>query len=105
MSEEQSFRKAAVGGFHRKDVIDYIEQLLIEQAACQKALAEKDAQIAALKEQVAALEQKIAGMESDREAAPAITGADEPEEVLKKVDRLLKCYLGADTAAEPGAEE
>ena len=90
MSEEQSFRKAAVGGFHRKDVIDYIEQLLIEQAACRKELAEKDEQIAALKNRVAALE-------AERETLPhVITGEEDPDEVLRKVDQLLKNYLGAE---------
>ena len=97
MSEEQSFRKAAVGGFHRKDVIDYIEQLLIAQADCQKKLAEKDEQITALKAQVAELKQRIADMESEREALPpVVTGEDGPEDVLKKVDQLLKCYLSAE---------
>ena len=90
MSEEKSFRKAAVGGFHRKDVIDYIEQLLIEQAACRDELAKKDELIAELKSRIAALE-------AEREAASAvITEEDDPEDVLKKVDQLLKNYLGAE---------
>ena len=97
MSEDRAFRKAAVGGFHRKDVIDYIEQLLIEQYACRKELAEKDEQIAALRERVAELERTIADMKAERDALPAVIPSEEdPDEVPKQVDRLLKSYLGAE---------
>ena len=97
MSEEQSFRKAAVGGFHRKDVIDYIEQLLIDQDAKQKELAEKDRQIAELQRQVAELQGRLDSMASDEPSPRAdVTGEEDPEEVLKKVDRILKNYLGAE---------
>ena len=97
MSEDRSFRKAAFGGFNRKDVIDYIEQLLIEQAENRKALVEKDEQLAALKEQLAALNSKMADMEDERgSASSVITDEDDPDTVLKKVDSLLKSYLGAE---------
>ena len=97
MSEDKSFRKAAVGGFNRKDVIDYIEQLLIEQAAEHRQLAEKDAQIAALKNRVAELENSCAARVGEQKAAPELfTGEDDPDAVFKKVDSLLKSYLGTE---------
>ncbi len=97
MSEEKSFRKATVGGFNRKDVIDYIEQLLIERAASQKELSEKDKKIAELENQINKLKHQITDIEYERESVSAIiTESDDPDTVLKKVDLILQSYLGSE---------
>ena len=49
------FRSAAIGGFHRQDVLDYFERITRENQEEKDAiLAEKDAAAAALEEERAA---------------------------------------------------
>ena len=70
---------------------------LIEQAAEHRQLAEKDAQIAALKNRVAELENSCAARVGEQKATPELfTGEDDPDAVFKKVDSLLKSYLGTE---------
>ena len=88
MGEERPFRKAALGGFNRRDVIEYIEELLRQHETDTAALALKD-------KKISELEERIAQAEHEREAASSIiVESDDPDAVLSQVDRILQSYLG-----------
>ena len=88
MDEERPFRKSALGGFNRKDVIEYIEELLRQHEADLSALRLKDSKIAEL-------ESRLAQAEKEREASSSvIVESDDPDAVLARVDMILQSYLG-----------
>ncbi len=89
MGEEKSFKKSAFGGFNRKDVIEYIEQLMAELEAERAASRRKD-------ERISDLERKLSKYE---EATAASTfeiteGSADSEDVLAQIDAILLKYLG-----------
>ena len=66
MSEERSFRKSAFGGFNRKDVIQYIEQLMNQLEQERAENRRKD-------ERILDLERKLEQYEAACAAATIIT--------------------------------
>jgi len=89
MSEERSFKKSAFGGFDRKDVIEYIEQLMIQLEAERAENRRKD-------ERILDLERKLRQYEDACAAATAeyTEVSDESEDVLSQIDAILVKYLG-----------
>lgn len=88
MGVERHFRASALGGFNRKDVIEYIEELLRQVEAERAELDNRD-------KKIAELEQKLREYEGSRKSEPAIVDMDaDPDAVLSQVDMILKTYLG-----------
>ncbi|MBQ3498354.1 MAG: DivIVA domain-containing protein [Clostridia bacterium] len=89
MGEERSFKKSALGGFNRKDVIAYIEELmnLIEMLRAENK--RKDARIEDLERKLAVYEEACS-VSSDISAGEELSSAD----VLAEIDEILIRYLG-----------
>lgn len=88
MGVERHFRASAIGGFNRKDVIEYIEELL-------KQIETANAELDSRDKKIAELEQKLKEHETARQGVPAIVDMNgDADEVLSQVDMILKAYLG-----------
>jgi len=89
MGEERSFKKSALGGFNRKDVIAYIEELM---NLIQKLRAENKRK----DERISDLERKLAVYEEACSASSVISSDEEldSEDVLAEIDEILLRYLG-----------
>lgn len=89
MGEERSFKKAALGGFNRKDVIDYIEELMTLIQALRTDNKRKD-------ERIRDLERKLAVYEEACSASTVMPTDDEfdSEEIFTEIDEILLKYLG-----------
>ena len=88
MSEERSFKISAVGGFNRKDVIEYIEQLLSQ-------LEEERAENRRKDERIEDLERKLEQYE--QAFSETLDGADEltqTDDMYAQIDAILTKYLG-----------
>ena len=89
MSEERSFKKSALGGFNRKDVMAYIEELMKLIQTLRAENKRKD-------ERINDLERKLAVYE---EACPessvwASDDEDDSENIFNEIDEILLRYLG-----------
>ncbi|MBQ8027026.1 MAG: DivIVA domain-containing protein [Clostridia bacterium] len=89
MGEERSFKKSALGGFNRKDVIEYIEQLMTQ-------LEEERAESRRKDERIYDLERKLEQYEEACSAAAAECPDEsgETDDVLAQIDAILLKYLG-----------
>lgn len=87
------FRSAAIGGFHRQDVLDYFERVTREHQEEKDALqAEKDAAVAALEEEKASrtqAEDRLRQLEQQVQRAEAIC-RDLEEELARLKERLAE---------------
>jgi cell division septum initiation protein DivIVA len=90
MGEERSFKKSALGGFNRKDVMAYIEELmnLIEMLRADNK--RKDARIEELERKLDVYEEACSVSASDIQ----VGGELESENVLAEIDEILLKYLG-----------
>ncbi|NCB63007.1 MAG: hypothetical protein EOM52_05245 [Clostridia bacterium] len=86
---EQSFRTAAIGGFNRQDVLNYIE-------ASAKSSAEK---VESLKKEVEELRRTV------EESATAAKEAEAKADALEKENRRLTAELGEESAALTSTSE
>ncbi len=89
MGEERSFKKSALGGFNRKDVIAYIEELMTVVEALRAENKRKD-------ERINELERKLAVYEEACSVSSDIPEGEElaSEDVLAQIDEILLRYLG-----------
>lgn len=89
MSEERSFRKSAFGGFNRKDVIQYIEQLMNQLEQERAENRRKD-------ERILDLERKLEQYEAACAAATVENTEvySETDDILSQIDAILVKYLG-----------
>ena len=89
MSEERSFKKSAFGGIDRKDVIEYIEQLMTQLEQERAENRRKD-------ERILDLERKLRQYEEASAAATAECTEvySENDDVLSQIDAILVKYLG-----------
>ncbi len=89
MGEERSFKKSALGGFNRKDVIAYIEELMTVVEALRAENKRKD-------ERINELERKLVVYEEACSVSSDITEGEElaSEDVLAEIDEILLRYLG-----------
>ena len=89
MCEERSFKKSALGGFKRKDVIAYIEELM---DTIQKLRAENKRK----DERINDLERKLEVYEEACSASSVIDPDEDldPEEMMSEIDEILIKYLG-----------
>ena len=97
------FRSAAFGGFHRQDVLDYLERITREnqtqKQALEQALAEEQAEA-----QVAALREKVNDLEPGAESWRRIkdTAGDIEVSAHERAQRIIQS--AQDQAAEIRAE-
>ena len=89
MSEERPFKKSALGGFNRKDVIEYIEQLMLQLEDERAANRRKD-------ERISDLERKLEQYESARSAAEAEYSVESSDfdDMYSQIDAILLKYFG-----------
>ena len=89
MGEERSFKKSALGGFNRKDVIAYIEELMNIIATLRTENKRKD-------ERISELERKLAVYEEACSVSSDIPEGEEldSEDVFAEIDEILLRYLG-----------
>ena len=89
MGEERSFKKAALGGFKRKDVIAYIEELMDLIHKLRAENKRKD-------ERINDLERKLEVYEEACSASSVIASDEEidSEEIFSEIDEILIKYLG-----------
>lgn len=89
MGEERSFKKSALGGFKRKDVIAYIEELMDTIQTLRAENKRKD-------ERIDELERKLEVYEEACSASSVITSDEEldSEEIINEIDEILLKYLG-----------
>lgn len=89
MCEERLFKKSALGGFNRKDVIEYIEQLLKELEDARFQLKRRDDRITELERKLEQYEQACStatiGIDDDSEEA---------NDAVAQIDAILAKYLG-----------
>ncbi len=87
MGEERPFKKATLGGFNRKDVIEYIEQLMSELEDVRAQLKRRD-------ERIDDLERKLEQYE--QACTTSVTEEDSGKEVdvAAQIDAILAKYLG-----------
>lgn len=90
MGEERSFKKSALGGFNRKDVMSYIEELmnLIEMLRAENK--RKDARIEELERKLDIYEEACSVSASDIPVGEDI----DSKSVLAEIDEILLKYLG-----------
>ena len=90
MCEERLFKKSALGGFNRKDVIEYIEQLLKELEDARFQLKRRDDRITELERKLEQYEQACStatiGIDDD--------GSEETTDAVAQIDAILAKYLG-----------
>ncbi|MBQ5823874.1 MAG: DivIVA domain-containing protein [Clostridia bacterium] len=91
MGEEKSFKKSAFGGFNRKDVIEYIEQLMAQLEAERAESRRKDERISDLERKLSKYEEACATstFEITEDSADS-------EGVLAQIDAILLKYLGGE---------
>jgi len=89
MSEERSFKKSAFGGFDRKDVIEYIEQLMTQLEQERAENRRKDERILDLERKLRQYEEASAA--ATAECTEVYSGTDD---VLSQIDAILVKYLG-----------
>ncbi len=89
MSEERSFKKSTFGGFDRKDVIEYIEQLMTQLEAERAENRRKDERILDLERKLRQYEEAHAAAEAE---CPEIVS--DSDDVLSQIDAILVKYLG-----------
>ncbi len=89
MGEERSFKKSALGGFNRKDVMEYIEELMNMIQALRADNKRKD-------ERISDLERKLAVYEEACSASTVMSTDDEidSEDIFNEIDEILLRYLG-----------
>ncbi len=87
MGEERQFKKSALGGFNRKDVIEYIEQLM-------KELEDVRAQLKRRDERIDDLERKLEQYEQACATTAAEDTSDETVDAVAQLDAILAKYLG-----------
>ena len=87
MGEERPFKKSAFGGFNRKDVIEYIEQLLRELEDVYAQLKRRD-------ERIDDLERKLEQYEQACAAPVAQEDSGETVDAVAQLDAILAKYLG-----------
>ncbi len=87
MGEERQFKKSAIGGFNRKDVIEYIEQLM-------KELEEVRAQLKRRDERIDDLERKLEQYEQACATVTVQDDSDEAVDAVAQIDAILAKYLG-----------
>lgn len=87
MGEERQFKKSALGGFNRKDVIEYIEQLM-------KELEDVRAQLKRRDERIDDLERKLEQYEQACATAAAEDTSYETVDAVAQLDAILAKYLG-----------
>lgn len=102
MNKEVTFRRAAVGGFNRNDVMDYINNITIQHVEQQNAkeslsraneeisklkseLDAKNVEIESLRQQVAEIEQSYEAMKLMFEQQQEAQAAKEPEPVIAPI--------------------
>ncbi len=89
MGEERPFKKSALGGFNRKDVIEYIEQLMSELEDAKSQLKRKEERISELERKLEQYEAAYAAVE-----APVGDDADISDDAMAEIDAILVRYLG-----------
>ena len=89
MSEERSFKKSALGGFNRKDVMAYIEELMKLIQTLRAENKRKD-------ERINDLERKLAVYEEACSASSVMASEeeDDSENIFNEIDEILLTYLG-----------
>ncbi len=110
MSEQTGqFRSAAFGGFHRQDVLDYVEQLTKEKHDLAARLTEAEDGRAQIEASLAQAEEEV---RSAREAQEAMTGELEylrseletRSAALTRAEEEVKILRGQVETLRPGAE-
>ncbi len=88
MGEERQFKKSALGGFNRKDVIEYIEQLL-------KELEDNRVQLKRRDERIDELERRLEQYEKACSTVGVIDSqsSDETVDAIARLDAILAKYL------------
>ena len=89
MGEERSFKKSAFGGFNRKDVIAYVEELMALIQTLRAENKRKD-------ERINDLERKLAVYEEACSVSSDVSETEEiiSDDVLAEIDEILLKYLG-----------
>ena len=92
MGEERQFKKSAVGGFNRKDVIEYIEQLLKELEEAKTQLKRRDDRIDELERRLEQYEQACSTV-----GVIDSVNSDEEDDAISRLDAILAKYGFGDT--------
>lgn len=88
MGEERQFKKSAVGGFNRKDVIEYIEQLLKELEEARTQLKRRDDRIDEIERRLEQYEQACSTV-----GVVDSVNSDEEDDAIARLDAILAKYL------------
>lgn len=114
MSEKTGqFRSAAFGGFHRQDVLDYLEKTAREQQEIQDALraeleearrAQGKAEEALAEVQAQLAQAQAAQTAAEEELAQAKEALDQKSAALVEAESSVSSLRSKVTALEPGAE-